>query len=56
LNCQFNGEIVLDQNNVIYAVECQQLLNTLGDSLGANYFVFDRQRETCRLFADSSRV
>jgi len=44
IDCTFTGDVLLEQENVEYAVECQQILGTLGDSLGANTFVYDRSQ------------
>jgi len=52
--CLFNGVAVLIQDDISYPVECQQILKTLGDPLGAEFFVYHRNEKICKLMTPFS--
>ena len=49
VDCLFTSDVVLTQEGIIYPVECQNVLVTLGPVLGAEYFVFDAETGICEL-------
>ena len=53
LECAAEGNILIE-TEVVYLTECQDFLFVIGEAIGADYFEFDSEAQTCKLLDSRS--